>query len=105
MFNMYEIKIGHVLKRILKEQRRTLKETSKETGIPYSTLHTWYENRQPKDIIKAQKLADYLGVALHTLLFDRWDNHEKKSNIQWDEILNNEDVLKGIFEVVIKKYK
>lgn len=75
---MSEIKIGYVIKRLLKEQRRTLKEVSRETEIPYSTLHTWYENRQPKDIIKAQRLAEFFGISLHQLLFDQEETHEQK---------------------------
>lgn len=98
---MYEIKIGHVIKRLLREQRRTLKEISRETEIPYSTLHTWQENRQPKDILKAQRLAEYFGVTLHHLLFDQEDLREKKESDQMDQ--KSDELFKGAFEVIIRR--
>jgi transcriptional regulator with XRE-family HTH domain len=97
---MNEIKIGSVIKRLLREQRRTLKEISRETGIPYSTLHTWQENRQPKDIIKTQKLADYLGITLHELLFDQEDSHETKTEPIEPK---NDELFKGAFEVIVRR--
>jgi transcriptional regulator with XRE-family HTH domain len=98
---MSEIKIGYVIKRLLKEQRRTLKEVSRETEIPYSTLHTWYENRQPKDIIKAQRLAEFFGISLHQLLFDQEETHEQKKPEKIEA--KKDGVLVGTFEVVIRR--
>jgi len=98
---MYEIKIGQVLKRILKEQRRTLKEISKDTGIPYSTLHTWQENRQPKDILKAQRLAIHLGISLHELLFDQPDLKAQKTTEQIFGV--KDEFFKGTFEIVVRR--
>lgn len=98
---MTEIRIGNVLKRSLKAQQKNLKVVSKETGIPYSTLHTWQENRQPKDILKAQKLANYFGITLHELLFDRAEavTPEKIKDI----FTTPKDLFQGRFEVLIKK--
>ena len=98
---MLEIKIGSVLKEIIKEKRLSLKKISQDTEIPYSTLYTWFENRQPKDILKVQRLADYFGISLHYLLFA-----EEEKNIPYgSENLKGFDseVLRGVFEVVIKK--
>jgi transcriptional regulator with XRE-family HTH domain len=98
---MYEIKIGKVLKQMLKEKRLTLKGISKETGIPYSTLHTWQENRQPKDVLKAQKLARYLGISLHELLFDQPDLKEQKNTESIQGL--KEEFFKGTFEITVRK--
>lgn len=99
---MYEIKIGSVLKRLLREHHKSLKEVSKDTGIPYSTLHTWQENRQPKDIIKAQRLAEYFNIKLHQLLFDHEDPREKATDILQQSGL---DFFTGIFEIQVRKLK
>jgi transcriptional regulator with XRE-family HTH domain len=99
---MYEIKIGQVLKRVLRAQGVKLKEVSRNTGIPYSTLHTWYENRQPKDILKAQLLADHLDLTLHELLFDQPDSREKKPNAEIPK-QTSEDFFKGRFEIIVRK--
>ncbi len=98
---MSEIKIGQVIKRLLREQRRSLKEVSRDVGIPYSTLHTWHENRQPKDIMKAQRLAEYFGVSLHRLLFDVEDFREKKESIEVEQ--GREDLFKGAFEIIVRR--
>lgn len=92
---MDEIKIGHVIRRELAERRRTLKELSRETGIPYSTLHTWQENRQPKDIRKAKRLADHFRVTLHELLFDRADSHVT--------VTGAELLTEGRFEITVRR--
>lgn len=98
---MSEIKIGPVIKRLLKEQRRGLKQVSRETGIPYSTLHTWSENRQPKDIIKAQRLAEYFGLSLHSLLFDQEDARAAQGGESIES--RRERSLVGTFEVVVRR--
>ena len=95
------IKIGQVLKRILNERRATLKEISEETDIPYSTLHTWLENRQPKDIIKAQKLAHYFSISLEELLFDHPGVKKHKSEDGIPE--GSLKLVEGHFEVIIRK--
>lgn len=100
---MYEIKIGQVMKRLLLAQRKTLKEVSRETGVPYSTLHTWLENRQPKDILKTQALADYFGITLHQLLFDQLDAHDGKLGEQIPHQGN--DQIQGVFEITVRKIK
>ena len=98
---MHEIKIGQVLKRLLKERHKTLKKVSKDTGIPYSTLHTWQENRQPKDILKAQRLADYFSITLNQLLFDQKDPHEEKPRDPSPD--RGFDFFKGTFEIIVKR--
>jgi DNA phosphorothioation-dependent restriction protein DptG len=95
---MLEIKIGQVLKRLLKEKRTNLKEVSRETGIPYSTLYTWQENRTPKDILKAQLLASHLGITLHELLFDQKDRRDEPKKPEPLEE-GASDFFKGRFEV------
>lgn len=101
---MSEIKIGQVIKRMLEEKRRSLKEVSRETGVPYSTLHTWHENRQPKDIQKARRLAQYFGISLHMLLFDVEDqNEEAQSNQSYGS--ERDGLFVGSFEIIVRRIK
>lgn len=99
---MYEIKIGVVIKRMLWKLRKNLKEISRETGIPYSTLHTWHLNRQPKDILKAQQLADHFKISLHELLFDKPDAQEQKQSTEIPR-QSGEDFFKGKFEIIVRR--
>lgn len=99
---MYEIKTGAVIKRMLWKLRKNLKDVSRETGIPHSTLHTWQENRQPKNIVKAQVLADYFQISLHELLFDTPDAHKEPAQGQAQKE-KYEEFFKGRFEVIVRK--
>src|SRR5690348_11139746 len=94
--NMAKICLGTNLRTILKSRDLSLKEISCHTGIPYSTLHTWLEDRQPKDVLKVKKLADYLGVSLDFLLFGESSSPKKTE-------LPRSDDLAGIYEVIITR--
>ncbi len=99
---MYEIKIGQVLKRVLRARGMKLKDVSRDTGIPYSILHTWYENRQPNDIVKAQTLADHLNLTLHELLFDQADFRQHRPAADVPRT-HSEDFFKGKFEIIVRR--
>ena len=91
-----------MIKSLLHEKRKTLKEVSRETAIPYSTLYTWLENRQPKDILKVQRLSDYFEVSMHKLLFGREDLKQESVSEESFRRMRDE-VFKGVFEIVVKK--
>ncbi|MFZ4402474.1 MAG: helix-turn-helix domain-containing protein [Pseudobdellovibrionaceae bacterium] len=97
---MYQIKIGKVLKRLIEQNHKTLKAVSHETKIPYSTLHTWLENRKPRDILKVKQLAEYFGITLHQLLFDRSEYQDEKLTVQMPI---QQEILNGVFEMTIKR--
>lgn len=94
-----ELKIGTVLSQALKEQRRSLREVAKHTGISVSTLNEWASNRHPRDLVKAQKVAGYLGLTLHFLLFGIEDPQEPMQKII------SEDFFKGTYEISIKRVR
>lgn len=93
------IRLGFALKAILRTRGLTLKEVSLNTGIPYSTLHTWLENRQPKDILKVKRLADYLGVGLSELLFGETEEIDLAPGLPM------KDTISGVYEVIVRKRK
>jgi len=66
-----EIKIREVIKAKVYELRIPLKELSRRTRIPYSTLFSWSEGRPPKDLVKAKRLAEYFQMSLDELLFGK----------------------------------
>jgi transcriptional regulator with XRE-family HTH domain len=92
--------LGSVLKSLLKKRRVSLTTVSRETGISYSTLHTWLGNRHPKDVVKVKKLADYFGVTLHELLFGEPDG---RAPSQINLSLPSADLLIGTFEVTVRR--
>ncbi|MFN3698182.1 MAG: helix-turn-helix domain-containing protein [Pseudobdellovibrio sp.] len=91
--------IGKVFSQIVKEQRYTLKEISKATGVPASTLAEWQANRTPKNPAQVKAVAKFLDVSLHFLLFGEEDQLEPLTK------LIKEDVFSGTFEINIKRVK
>lgn len=94
-----EIKIGTMLRSILRERDLTLKEVSQKCGVSISTLHEWENNRAPKNPIQVAKVAQCLGISLHYLLFGFKDPEEAL-----ERIIKNE-VFSGVYEISLKKVK
>lgn len=93
-----DLKIGKVLKQIMDRERHTLALISKATGVPKSTISEWINNRSPNPT-QAVKVANYLGVSLHFLLFGKDDAQEPIQKIL------KEDFFKGTFEITVKRIK
>ncbi|MCM2353724.1 MAG: helix-turn-helix domain-containing protein [Pseudobdellovibrio sp.] len=94
-----KVQIGPVLKKLLKDRRMTLKEVSTATSVPSSTLSEWLNNRSPKNPEQTLKVAQYLEVSLHYLLFGEEDHQEPLTKIL------KEDVFSGTFEINIKRVR
>ena len=91
------IKIGPNLKELLEKNNLSLRELSKRTGVPSSTLQEWTINRSPKNPLQVQKVAKELGVSLHYLLFGEEDSLEPLS------LITKQDNFSGTFEITIKR--
>ncbi|MFZ4404544.1 MAG: helix-turn-helix domain-containing protein [Pseudobdellovibrionaceae bacterium] len=91
--------IGHVLSTIIQERRLTMKEISKATGVPATTLAEWQTNRTPKNPNQVKAVAKFLGVSLHYLLFGEEDSEEPMQKIL------KEDFFAGTFEISVKRVK
>ena len=98
MVDTVELKIGKVLKDIMTAQRHTLATISKTTGVPKSTIAEWLNNRTPNPV-QAVKVANYLDVSLHYLLFGHNETEDVLTKILKEELFS------GTFEVSIKKIK
>lgn len=93
-----ELRIKTILKKLMNEQNETLASISKAAGVPKSTISEWLGNRSPNPV-QAVKVANYLGVSLHYLLFGQDDSMEPLQKIL------KEDLFKGTFEISIKRVK
>ena len=91
------VKTGMVLKSIIKERRLTIKEISKGSGVPATTIAEWSNNRTPKNPEQVRLVAQYLGMSVHYLLFGEEDREEPITK------LLKEDVFSGTFEISIKR--
>lgn len=87
---MEQIQIGKILKNLVNQKKVDLKQVSIETGIPYSTLHAWTENRPPKNLIQLKKLSEYFNISIDKLIFNQEDS-------------NFNNLFTGKFEIHIKK--
>ena len=91
--------IGRVLSKIIQERRLQLKEISKATGVPATTLAEWQANRTPKNPNQIRAVAKFLGVSLHFLIFGEEDSEEPIQK------LIKEDFFQGTFEISVKRIK
>lgn len=93
------LKIGPVLRATIEKRRLTLKEISRGTGVPATTIAEWANNRAPKNPLHLQRVADFLGLTIHYLLFGEEDRSEPLTK------LIREDFFSGTFEITIKRVK
>ena len=93
-----KLKTKTVLQALMKKQGETLAGLSKSTGVPKSTLAEWQNGRTPNPV-QAVKVANYLGVSLHFLLFGQDDAEEPLQKVM------KEDFFKGTFEISVKRVK
>ena len=96
-----ELVLAKILAAQIREKRLSVKELSAACGVSGSTLHEWLGGRAPRNPLQVKKVADYLGVSLHFLLFGSRDAHERMSIV---EVLQ-EDMFQGCFEITLKRVK
>lgn len=96
-FVRMDLSISKNLKKIMKERDLTLAQLSKLSGVPKSTIHNIISGHDAS-VKTIEKLRKALNVSVAKLLYD-----EKEA-----ETLNPsspEDVLSGLFEIIIRKHK
>ncbi len=93
------VKIAQTLKALLQQRGMTLREISKVSGVPVSTLSEWSSNRNPKNPLQTKKVAEALGVTMHFLIFGEDDSQEPIQKIL------KEDFFSGTFEMTIKRVR
>lgn len=93
-----ELKLRAVLQALMKKRGETLATLSKATGVPKSTISEWLGDRSPNPV-QAVKVANYLGVSLHYLLFGEDDAEEPLQKVM------KEEFFRGTFEITIKRVK
>lgn len=72
-----ELRLAEILSAILKDRRLTLREVSEASSVSISTLSEWQAGRVPKNPVQIAKVAKFLKVSLHHLLFGNEDEHNR----------------------------
>ena len=93
------MQLGKILKKKLHDEEIKITVLSKATRVPLQTLHNWLAGQKPRDIDQVKRVSDYLGVSLNYLCFGEIE----KTNRDFSEF--REEILAGVFEVVIRKPK
>lgn len=91
--------MSEILQTALRECRYTLKQISKGTGVSVSTLTDWQTGRSPRDLEKLRRVAHFLGVSLHEILFGEPDALEAEVSKEWLV----EEIKKGRFEIILRR--
>ena len=94
------VKTSEVLLRLLEKRGMSIRELSRQTGIPQRTLNQWAQpSSNPSDVIAIKKLADFLGVSVDYLLFGTTPQPTKLSDLEADVLLS------GIFRIKLERIK
>jgi|GEM_PF-4979345 len=94
-----QIKIFEILPALLKKKGVSIRQASKATNVPQSTLNSWTQkNAKPTELVSLKLLADYLSVSVDYLLW----GEKQKTNI--DE-LDTDVILSGLFKIRLEKIK
>ncbi len=88
--------IDKKLKALLKTKNLSVTELSKATGVPKTNIQQWLTGSSP-NINQVDKVAQYLGVTLEELCFDRKPKNSLEDLFQ--EIL----VHSGTYKIQVTK--
>lgn len=75
-----EVKIGIVLKHLMKDKKLTYKKLSQLSSVPESTIKTWSAGVEPKSLSHARKVARALDVSVEYLVFGETTVHAPTMN-------------------------
>jgi transcriptional regulator with XRE-family HTH domain len=93
------IKISETLPPLLKQKGVSIRQASKATKIPQSTLNSWTQkSAKPQELTLIKTLADYLNVSVDYLLWEE----KPKANV---EQMESEVVLSGLYRIKLEKIK
>ncbi len=94
---MRKLRISQVLRTLLAERGLSVRQLSKETGIPQSTLSSYLAGRALSNPLQVSAVAQYLGVSLDYLLFG-----EEPLASSLESILT-EEVFSGWLKVKVER--
>ncbi len=96
-----EIQFSKNLRKYLELNNLSLTEFSGMLKVPTSTAHGWVNGIPPRNIIILKKIADFLGVSLDELCFEKKESgFEKIKNLESHIIVEHE---KEKYKVVLLK--
>ena len=94
-----EVKIAKSLSALVKQRGLSLRQLSKLSSVPASTLNEWMSNRPPRNPVQVKRVAEVLDVSMNYLLFGEEDRNDPLQRII------TEDVFQGNFQITIKRLK
>ena len=81
-----------------------LTELSRETGVPKQTIHNWLCGTEPKTLDHVRSVAKYFGLTIEDLCYGDTDKAVKKV-LKNPMLEHEEEIMAGIFEVVLRRVK
>ena len=85
------------LKKICKAKKVSITELARQTGVRQNTIHGWSTGRRVLNMDDLKKVADYLEIGIHSLLYGEPDPHETPAQ----EILK--EIFSGDIRVTLHK--
>lgn len=92
-----KLQIDKALTELLKSKGITLRELSKHTGVPLSSLSEWKKNNRNPNAEHLSTISMFFGCSVHYLLYNQDDPAEPIQKILKSEL------FQGTFEITLKK--
>lgn len=92
--------LGENLQHLMKEKHLSVRDLAQGIGVSQRTVNEWIGSgsRTPRSLDQIKKLANFLEVSVHSLLFGEED---PKSFI--GEFLEKSELHVGLYEISIKR--
>ena len=79
---MENIKLGAVLKKLLKENKLSVRKAATEIGIPQATLNSIVNGRLPRRLDYVLKIAAYFNLSLDEMLLGKSRQNISVENLE-----------------------
>lgn len=92
---------GQNLKRLVHDQKVTVRQLAKELGVPQTSLNQWIGQKDaglPRDPEVLRKLSTYFGCSVYELIFGEPDPLSVVGGL-----LEKTEVHTGLYEISIKR--
>lgn len=93
---------GQNLQVLMEERKLSGRQLAQATGIPYKTIQEWLgtKSRMPRDPAILRRLAEFLDVSVHFLLFGEEDPHSLLG-----ELFDKSEIHTGLYEITIRRVR
>ncbi|OQW48516.1 MAG: hypothetical protein A4S09_04885 [Proteobacteria bacterium SG_bin7] len=97
------MKLGIILKQVLKQRDMTAAQLARATNISTRTIHNWLIGQTPRNLDQLFKVAKHLSVSVEYLCWGEPSKSEKPIDVM--KQFSEDEIFAGNFEVILRRIK